>query len=159
MSLDFAGLWDSYPTGAQDELFKSLGGGWPALIGAPAYENTCALRLSVAMLSMGEAPPADLASKDGNLKTGGGRPLIVRVPTARVWLERLLGPSTWGTSKSIGADIAGLIPPWRGILVYRVPNGTDASGHVDLWNQTICRKDCHSNFALSATTVELWKMT
>lgn len=158
MTLNFATLWNAYPTGTQADLFNTLGGGWPALIGPGGYANTCALRLSVALQSVGQEPPSDLALQDGNLKTGDGDRLIVRVVTMKVWLDRLLGSSTWGTSKSVGTDIDGLIPAWKGILLYRVPGATDASGHVDLWDKTKCRKDCHNDFAKSATTVEFWKL-
>lgn len=159
MTTDFQILWDAYPDADRVEFFQDLGGGWPALIGDPAFENTCALRLSVALRATGSAPPAELVKNDGNLKDGQGNSLIVRVATAKAWLESLLGPSTWGTSKQVGADIGdGLIPAWKGILLYRVPNAADASGHVDLWNISKCRIDCHSHFARSATSVELWRL-
>ena len=159
MPLDFNSLWNAYPLGSQEHLFTQLGGGWPALIGNPAFVNTCALRLTVAIRSAGEIPPSELVKADGQLKDGQGNPLIIRVATAKAWLEKILGLSTWGTSKAVGADISdGLIPAWNGILLYRVPNGADASGHVDLWKKDSCRKDCHNEFARAATTVEFWRL-
>ena len=154
----FGQLWQGYPVENQADFFASLGGGWPAEIGKPAFANTCALRISVAMMRAGVPVPQDLASADGNLKTGSGAPLIVRVTTAKLWLERLLGPSSWGTSKAVGADIDDLVPAWTGILLYRLLVPTDASGHVDLWDGHGCRVDCHNTFARAATTVELWQL-
>lgn len=156
MALDFDALWDAYPVEEREALFTRLGGGWPQLVDDDSYANTCALRMTVALRACGESVPAGLASGDGNLRDGEGQPLLIRVASMKAWLEQLLGPSSWGMSKEVGADIDGLVPAHRGILLYRVPNGSDASGHVDLWDGSGCRKDCHSEFARSATTVELW---
>lgn len=156
MAVDFQALWDAYPLGDRKAFFDRLGGGWPQLVDNPAYVNTCALRMTVALRGCGQAVPALLAQGDGNLKDGSGKPLLLRVATIRIWLEQILGPSSWGTSKQVGADIDGLIPKRKGILLYRVPNATDASGHVDIWEGTTCKNDCHSQFARSATEVELW---
>lgn len=157
MALKFADLWNAYPTEAQSELFKKLGGGWPALIGNPAYDNTCTVRLSAAMIALNVAIPNNLAEADGSHKDGHDRNVIVRVPTARAFLEGLLGPSTWSTSKQPGTDYMGAFPNWTGIMLYLVPGG-NANGHVDLWNKTICRVNCHSDFAKAATSLELWKL-
>lgn len=159
MSLKFADLWGAYPNmPTKDQLFQQLGGGWPALIGNKSYDNTCTIRLSVALIGAGQPIPSDLAQADGGHKDAQGRDMIVKVPTAKRLLERLLGPSTWGTSKTVGADISdGLIPVWTGILLYLVPNG-DASGHVDLWDKEHCTIDCHNAFARAASSVELWRL-
>jgi hypothetical protein len=139
-------------------LLNQLGGGWPALIGNGSYDNTCTVRLSVALIEVGQLIPSDLAQADGGHKDAQGRNMIVKVPTAKRLLERLLGPSTWGTSKAIGTDIAdGSIPAWTGFLLYLVPIG-DASGHVDLWNKDHCTLDCHNTFARAASTVEVWSL-
>lgn len=156
MPVDFNSLWDIYPLQDRKAFFAQLGGGWPQLADEPAYINTCVLRMTVALRACGQTVPAALAQNDGNLRDGQGRPLLLRIATMKTWLEQLLGPSSWGTSKAVGADIDGLIPAKQGILLYRVPNGSDASGHTDVWNRTTCRNDCHSQFARSATEVELW---
>ena len=59
MTISFDALWNAYPTGTREDLFNALGGGWPALIvDTQNFGNTCALRLSVAMLAIRETPPA-----------------------------------------------------------------------------------------------------
>jgi Type VI secretion system (T6SS), amidase effector protein 4 len=157
MSVDFQTLWDAYPLGDQQAFFDRLAGGWPQLVGKENYKNTCALRMTVALRGCGETVPKPLAQADGNLKDGSGQSLLIRVASMKAWLEELWGDSSWAINKQIGADIEGLIPKGkRGILLYRVPNGKDASGHVDIWDGTTCRNDCHSEFARSATEVELW---
>ncbi len=159
MSLKFSDLWNVYPTvPTKHELFERLGGGWPALVGNNNYDNTCTVRLSVALIEAGQLIPSDLAQSDGGHKDAQGRHMIIKVPTAKRLLERLLGPSTWGTSKAIGADIGdGLIPAWTGVLLYLVPN-SDANGHVDLWNKDRCTIDCHNTYARAASSVELWRL-
>lgn len=156
MSIDFQTLWSAYPLGDRKSFFNLLAGGWPQLVDDPAYVNTCVLRMTVALRGCGQTVPASLAQGDGNLRDGSGRPLLLRVATMNTWLEQLLGNSSWGMSKQVGADINGLIPKRNGILLYRVPNASDASGHVDIWNGVSCKNDCHSDFARSATEVRLW---
>ncbi len=56
---DFELLRRNYPTNSQAELFNELGGGWPALIGNPNYENTCAIRLSAAHFRSGKPIPGN----------------------------------------------------------------------------------------------------
>ncbi|MDP9993825.1 hypothetical protein J2W28_004472 [Variovorax boronicumulans] len=157
MTPKFAELWNVYPTEPQKELFASLGGGWSALVGKPAYANTCTVRLSAALIALGISIPEDLATKDGGHRDGKGRRMIVKVTTARELLEGMLGASTWSTSKQAGTDYMGAFPAWTGIMLYLVPNG-DAGGHVDLWDRQGCRVDCHDEFAKAATSLELWRL-
>ena len=155
----FSDLWNAYPTAPTKEvLFKQIGGGWPTLIGNGNYDNTCTIRLSVALIGAGQSIAEDLSLSDGGHKDAHGRNMIVKVPTAKLLLERLFGPSAWGTSKATGADVTGgLIPAWTGVLLYLVPNG-DANGHVDLWNKNHCTIDCHNDYARAASSVELWRL-
>lgn len=155
--MKFDDLWNIYPTVNQKELFESLGGGWPELVGRDGYENTCTVRLSAALIAVGVLIPDDLARKDGGHRDGDGNNMIIKVATARVLLERLLGPSAWGVSKLQGVDYMGAMPAWAGIMLYLVPN-SDASGHVDLWNKSTCRVNCHENFARNATSLEIWRL-
>jgi len=159
MSYDFATLWNHYPFQPdQESLFNSLGGGWPALIGNPAFANTCTIRLSVALIGSNINIPDDLCQKDGGLKDADGNNMIIRVPTAKILLDRIFGMSDWGISKQVGADIDGQVPNDSGIFLYTVPPPSDANGHVDLWNKTHCTIDCHNEYARAATSVELWKV-
>lgn len=156
----FKQLWDVYPpeTVKQVEFFNMLGGQWPTLVGNDQYKNTCALRLSYALNALGIAIPSDISKIDGNFKDGKGRNLIVRASTAEILLNTVIGKSSWGISKKVGASLgeSGVsVPPMNGLLLYLVPGGT-SSGHVDLWNSGTCRVNCHENYALSATSVELW---
>ncbi|MDX3911714.1 MAG: T6SS effector amidase Tae4 family protein [Sphingobium sp.] len=158
MAINFQDLWDAYPTMKQEPLFNKMGGGWPALIGDKRYENTCTIRLSVAMHAIGSPPPADLVAADGKMKDGAGRGICIRVPTANKWLQGLLGNETWGMTKIPGTDLKPPLPDWTGILLYLVPGGIDAAGHVDLWNKGDCRVDCHVDYARDATDLKLWRL-
>jgi hypothetical protein len=160
MPVNFLDLWSAYPTAPTKKvLFQQLGGGWPALIENANYDNTCTIRLSVALIGAGQLIPDDLAQSDGGHKDAQGRNMIIRVPTAKLLFERLFGPSTWSMSKTVGADIAdGLIPEWTGFLLYLVPQN-NAHGHADLWNKDRCTIDCHNAYARAATSVELWRLS
>ncbi len=159
MTVKLADLWNAYPMEpGKAALFQRLGGGWPALTLNPNYDNTCTIRLSVALIGAGLSIPGDLAQADGGHRDAQGRNMIVKVPTAKKLLERTFGQSSWGTSKIVGADVAGgLIPEWSGVLLYLVPHG-DANGHVDLWDKNRCTLDCHNQYARAATEVALWRL-
>lgn len=158
MTPKFSKLWDAYPRAPDKKtLFNEIGGGWPALIKKPEYDNTCTIRLSIALIRVGVSIPDDLSKLDGGHKDANGRNMIVRVPTAGQLLNILLGQFGWGINKQVGSDIAGgLIPARTGVLLYSVPPPSDANGHVDLWNRDSCTIDCHNQYARSATSVELW---
>jgi len=158
MKPTFTTFWDAYPRAPDKEtFFKELGGGWPSLIKKPEYDNTCVVRLSIALIRVGVIIPDDLAKLDGGHKDAKGKNIIIRVPTAKTFLNGLLGQSDWGINKQVGSDIGGgLIPDRTGVLLYSVPPPSDANGHVDLWKRDACTIDCHNQYARSATSVELW---
>lgn len=49
MKPTFMELVASYPTQPKVELFGEMGGDWPNLVDDDNYDNTCAIRLSVAL--------------------------------------------------------------------------------------------------------------
>lgn len=100
MTVDFQTLWDAYPLEDRKAFFDRLAGGWPKLVDNPAYVNTCALRMTVAMRGCGQTVPASLAQGDGNLKDGSGKPLLLRVATMKIWLEQLLGAIVMGNQQA-----------------------------------------------------------
>ena len=156
----FSTLWDNYPMESHDDLFNNvLGGGWPALIGNSAYDNTCTIRLSVTLNRSGFKVPSSFGQTDGGLTDQNGDNIIIRVPTGEALVNSLFGESYWGMSRNPGSliDLSD-VPYETGILIYRVMPGADAAGHIDLWNQNGCRNDCHSSFAVSSYAIALWKL-
>jgi hypothetical protein len=129
VSITFPNLKAHYPTLPKSELFKALGGQWPKLVNDPAYANTCAIRLSVALKSAGASIPADLKEAID----GTGSPLVIRVRTMERLVRQLLGQSYWGMSKQPGIPVRpDDIPNKSGIIVYHA-KWADATGHFDLW--------------------------
>ncbi|MDB5611588.1 MAG: hypothetical protein JWP25_8488 [Bradyrhizobium sp.] len=155
----FSTLWNNYPMEEPDDLFNDvLGGGWPALIGNPAYENTCTIRLSITLNRSGFKVPSSFGQKDGGLTDKNGDNIIIRVLTGEALVQSLFGDSYWGESRQPGTPIDMTdVPSETGILIYRVRAG-DAAGHIDLWKNNDCRKDCHSRFAMSSYQIALWKL-
>jgi hypothetical protein len=129
MALTFGRLSSNYPNASQADLFNSLGGDWPGLIGNDDYRNTCCVRLSLAILGAGGSIPQTY--REG--MAGDGRPLIIKVVTMGKYLKATLGDSYWGMSKNPGTPVdAGTLPNTTGIIVYHAA-WSNATGHFDLW--------------------------
>jgi hypothetical protein len=126
----FDHLKKNYPVESREALFRALGGGWPALIPDPErkYQNTCAIRMSVALKRSGVAIPGAYAE----MKQGDGTPIVIKVKTMQKLVASLYG-EPWGMSKPPGIPLkASDIPNKTGIIVYHA-GWSDATGHFDLW--------------------------
>jgi hypothetical protein len=129
MAMKFSELLQGYPNEQQAELFNSLGGQWPTLIGNPAYANTCAIRLSLAIGKAGLVIPSNVKEAIA----GDGRPLIIKVKTMGDFLQSKFG-DPWGMSKQPGIPATDKdLPTYSGIIVYHA-SWKDATGHFDLWD-------------------------
>ncbi|MER8459297.1 T6SS effector amidase Tae4 family protein [Mesorhizobium sp. M0522] len=125
----FDNLEQYYPTKPKTELYADLGGQWPELVDHPNYQNTCAIRLSVAFHAAGYSIP----KKYKEAIAGDGRNIIIKVRTMWDYVTEQFGQFTWGMSKEPGTVIQ--IPPKKGMLVYHKAF-SDATGHFDLWKGT-----------------------
>lgn len=123
----FETLKQHYPNEPKQELYTALGGEWPKLVNDKDYQNTCAIRLSIAFQASGYKIPA----KFKEAIAGDGRPIIIKVKTMWDYVTETVGPFTWGMSKEPGSEIK--IPAKKGIIVYHKAF-SDATGHFDLWN-------------------------
>lgn len=134
MSIKFDDLKEHYPVPTSDDddraradLYNKLGGEWPKLIDDPKFENTCAIRMSVAFYQSGNPIPKkyrEFIDKDGNT-------IIASVNGFRKFMQGEHG-DPWGMSKVPGSDIEDDVPKVQGIIVYHV-KWTNATGHFDLW--------------------------
>ena len=133
MSFSFTKLKENYPKSEQAELFNSMGGGWPDLIGKPNYENTCAIRMSLALSRSGQIIPANF--KDHI--TGDGTNIIVKVETMFRFFEETFKQDSWGISNCANLTLKDL-PRKTGIIIYKfaTPGTGGATGHIDLWDST-----------------------
>lgn len=155
----FKQLWDQYPLEAtKKELFDVLGGGWPALVNNPNFDNTCTIRLSMALNRVGAPVTAGEAKGDGGHKDGAGRHIATRVATAEEMVRARFGKSDWAMGHQPGTPLVlSAVPKRTGILIYRVQPGDDAAtGHVDLWNRAEpCRINCYASFADDCIGIDL----
>jgi hypothetical protein len=125
----FESLELNYPTKPKKELYAALGGEWPSLVDDPNYQNTCAIRMSVAFHAAGYKIPG----KFKEAVAGDGRTIIVKVKTMWDYVTESFGAFTWGMSKNPGTVVK--IPVKEGIIVYHKAF-SDATGHFDLWKST-----------------------
>lgn len=152
MPVTFAMLRKNYPTSAKEELFKALGGDWPKLVADPAYKNTCAVRISVALKKSGVAIPTPFKEAI----EGDGSPLVLKVKTMSRLVTELFGPSTWGMSKPPGGPFdLGNVPQETGIIAYHV-DWKDATGHFDLWTGFGFIGEGDAAGVIDGHQIELW---
>ncbi|OCJ49795.1 hypothetical protein A6U94_13500 [Agrobacterium tumefaciens] len=109
------------------DLYNQLGGQWPTLVDHPNYQNTCAIRLSVAFHGAGYK----IDNKYKEAIAGDGRNIVIKVKTMWDYVTSTVGPFYWGMSKNPGTSVD--IPAKKGIIVYHAAF-SDATGHFDLWN-------------------------
>ena len=121
----FESLAQHYPTKSKAGLYADLGGEWPTLVDHPNYQNTCAIRMSVAFQAAGYTIP----NKFKEAIAGDGRRIIVKVKTMWDYVTDLFGTFTWGMSKIPGTDVK--IPLKNGIIIYHKAF-SDATCHFDL---------------------------
>jgi hypothetical protein len=159
MPLTFAALKANYPLDEHEQLFKSvLGGGFADLISNPEYKNTCAMRMSVALLRSGVGIPANLGAQDGGHKDKNEDYILTHVSTMNKMLTQIFGAFYWGMNKQPGdAFDFTLIPSFTGVLLYEA-KFSDATGHVDLWNKDACWNNCPDIDLARAYAVSFWKV-
>ena len=126
----FSELRSAYPIMGKAELFSELGGEWPGLVDNPSYQNTCAIRMSVALAANGYK----ISGKYKEAVSGSGQALILRVKTMHSLVTSIFGQSSWGMSKNPGTKISpDDLPARSGIICFQA-NWSDATGHFDLWD-------------------------
>lgn len=141
--------FSSNKTLKQPELFRELG--WEDLIGNPAYDNTCAIRMSLALIKSGKTIPGRLKIKkgphQGKLIEMGQRKLSLLLAER----SRLGAPE-----KFSGRDAADGIGNRNGIVSFwKLIPGLYEHGHIDIVSAPAgglraCGSDCYW------TSKEIW---
>ena len=136
MKVPFAKLRMHFPDAQSvlpDELYQWIG--YPENVGNPNFSNTCAIRLSLALLGAGYPNPGTWPVRAGKYK---GRTIETRQRKLANWLVRELGQPDKFTS---GQDAEDKIGTRRGIVSFFSIYGDDnAQGHIsivakDRWGQ------------------------
>lgn len=115
------------------------------------YNNTCAIRMSVAMKGAGVTLPRSYREAI----EGDGSTLIIKVETLSRFLNELLGKPGWNRAKRPGEKIT--LPATKGIVMYRGDWGL-ATGHVDLWTGTGFVGEGNPGDMLNSHYVALWPL-
>lgn len=153
LSLPFRVLMNHYPRKRQvdhDALFREIG--WDDLIKNPSFENTCAMRVSLALIRCGVAIP------DGRMpiKTGPHKGKLIEPGQAK--LSHILArasmfgnPEKFGPTKAVDGigSRSGVVSFW-----HLIP-GLYEGGHIDLVSPDFggvheCGSGCHW------TSGEIW---
>lgn len=131
------------------ELFKAIG--WDDLIGNPAYENTCAIRMSLALIKCGMDIPGRLRIKRGPYK---GK--LIEMGQRKL-SQMLAVNSRLGTpEKFTGSAAENAIGNRRGIVSFwHLIPGIYEHGHIDIVSAPTgrlraCGSDCYW------TSKEIW---
>lgn len=126
MNVPFAKLRMHFPDTQSigpEELYHWIG--YPENIGNPNFLNTCAIRLSLALLGAGYPNPGDWPIKAGKYK---GRAIETRQRRLSNWLVRHVGkPEKFSSSR----EAERLIANRRGIVsFFNLYGGNDPQGHI-----------------------------
>lgn len=148
----FDALRTHYPaTETQAALFNDIG--WTDLIGNPAYDNTCAIRMSTCLLRAGVTlPGARMQAKAGKIKGKWIEPGQVKLSNI---LKSVWGPPEIYTSED--AVRAGIGPRHGVVSFFRIDS--DNGGHIDLIaTDDEGRLDCARSCFLGAAGVWFWPL-
>lgn len=138
-----------------EELYQWIG--YPENVGNPNFANTCAIRLSLALLGAGLPNPGNWPIKDGKYKN---RMIETRQRKLSNWLVRQLGQPEKFTS---GMEAQSKIGSRSGIIsFFKLHGPTDNQGHIDIvmidhWGKYLrCNNDNDDQGGCYWLAVEIW---
>ena len=134
------------------DLFAEIG--HPELARIPAWANTCAIRLSLALVKSGVAIPGRMVIRSGKLK---GKRIEQNVVRLGGYLTTLYGkPEEWDN----GSDASAHIGTRRGILAFYALYGlaTDESNHIDLVSPAEGSEKCVNACYWRARRFQFWPL-
>ena len=148
---NFQAMWDAYPAPKQSaaDAKRMVGGG----VDAEWVTNTCVVRVSRCLNYSDQALPRNPHDEILTVTGRDGMQYALRVQEMRRFLSRVYGKPISHRYSGEGGPVPASIKGKQGIISFTVPNWTDATGHIDLWNGSICR---HASYFHKAKRVELW---
>lgn len=143
-------LSQSYPNTKPEVLLADIG--WNDLIGKKAYEDTCAIRLSYALLLAGvHLPGARMQAKAGKIN---GR----YIEPGQAKLSNIL-KGIWGAPEVYASEAsaeAGIGKRSGVVSFFRIRGGN--GGHIDLiWTQ-YSFQNCARHCYFTAATIWFWPL-
>lgn len=132
----FSSMWNSYPDDDSDALRKAKG--LPS-----TFENTCAIRLSYALMGSGiTLPPTGFKDKFG-------KNIHIRVKEIMNYFTKMWGKPELKLKDEKDAS------KYKGVIVFTDCNFSDAFGHVDVWDGKECARGCYWD---RCSTYHLWQL-
>lgn len=152
----YALLQEHFPTPKAvpaSALFQLIG--HPEKAKDPLWQNTCAIRVSLALVAAGMSIPAGLLyikATAGKYRQYKGRSLEIKQEALAALLNR-----DWGEAEKFGAALMkDRVAGRRGVIRFLQLWGPfDPQGHIDLvapdqWNRLACQGSCYHH------AVEVW---
>jgi hypothetical protein len=137
---------------SQADLFREIG--WDTFIGNPNYENTCAIRVSLALVKSGhEVRPGSHLILAGPHK---GK----RLQVSMTKLANLLAQPQWFGSYEVlvGATLGSGLRTRQGIIAFHGIPGYSGGGHIDLIDNHATSLTCASSCYFGAREVWFWPL-
>ena len=160
LALSYDALKSHYPSSnprsdayvSQRDLFEAIG--WDAFIGNPNYQNTCAIRVSLALVRAG----ASISPKSHNVLSGPNAGKGIEVNMAR--LARLLaGPGYLGAYEVLeGRSLGSARQARQGIIAFHGIAGYAGGGHIDLVDNHDTGDRCASSCYFGSEEVWFWPL-
>lgn len=143
MKLIFATLRNHYQSNksvSRESLYQELG--WDELISNPSYTNTCAIRVSLALVKCGIPLRGGLA-----IQKGPHRGMRIEPGQARL-AKMLAEPAYFGKAESFRRDdvIAGIGNRKGVVAFWNIPGYMNGrGGHIDIIDGAgaVCGSDCY----------------
>lgn len=118
----------------------------------PAYENTCAARMSLALLKSGVSVPGRMKIQSGPF---AGRFIE---PGAKLLADKLMSPTALGKPEIYsGKEASAKIKNRKGLVFFRRIGGGNVD-HIDLIESINAEQVCHSNCYFQTTEVWFWEL-
>ncbi|MCC2596367.1 type VI secretion system amidase effector protein Tae4 [Pusillimonas sp. MFBS29] len=134
--------------GSVPHVGRIIGGKVQTNIDGGIFTNACAIRMSYVLNQTSLPVPASA----GAVSSGAnGAKYLFRASDLAPHLQNLFGKPDLVVQNPTPTSFAGK----KGIIVFDVDVWNDASGHVTLWNGTMCADSCY--FPVS-TRAKLWEL-
>lgn len=136
-----------------EDVYKEIGYSLDALLKQdPGYENTCAVRMSLALIKSGVEIVGRLKIKDGPHK---GKTFE---PGAKLLADELARPGRWGRPDIIPpADAVSRLRGKKGVILFWKITGY-GGGHIDLIEVATTVQVCNSACYFSSKEIWFWPL-
>lgn len=134
----FASMFASFQRvkSSVDDVGKHIGGKVGVNIAGGIFTNACAIRISYALNNSGAPVSRGVwATSSG----GDGKWYLYRVNDLVPYLTQKFGPPDLTVNAPTPQSFAGK----QGIIVFKVSQWSDATGHATLWNGNTCSDACY----------------